>query len=143
MRFKPAILSVLAATALAPAAMAADGPSYKGRPVLLSCELTENGRTHWIPRQVFILKDAPDGFRALDSVGHTAQKDPVPAKLAVDNAYRQTYSWTVEIAQDRELHYVSMAYRMTVPKDGSKVSISGKALGHVEEFFGTGSCRRF
>ncbi len=137
--------SLLAAAALslmvAPVIAKAKGrPEFEGKPILFHCTIKEQGNTGWVPEEVLILDDGSGGYLAIDPiVGHFIKR-PVPAKLAVENSARRTFSYGIANTADSSNQYAEMAYRLTIPKNGGQVSMTGKALGYMNDYQGYGSC---
>jgi hypothetical protein len=138
MSFRRGLAASLAALAiLAPAGALA-------KPVTYVCVLDVPASHDWVPSQVVIRHEpgAANGLVNDPIIRHFAGK-PLPAEVAVDNARRITFRWTLKMVTNRTNQTApQFIYRATIQKSDLSIRISAKPLGYDNFFEAGGTCTR-
>lgn len=104
---------------------------------VLECRLA--GNSTWVPR-IIVVESAPGSgaVTVLDPIIRHFHGQPIPARIATDNARRTTVVWTV---RDRDTP-ADVQFRLTHFKRDDAARITVRALGYAGPFEGSGTCLR-
>jgi hypothetical protein len=96
---------------------------------------------NWIGAEIYLSHEpGSDQGEVIDGViAYYNSEQPVPARVATDNAKRTTYAWDLRV-KDIGGQNATMSYRMTIMKATQKAQITAQALGYVGPFTAQGRC---
>ena len=107
------------------------------------CSVKEKGKSGWIPEIVVIAHDegSKEATVADPIIRYYLDVDSLPAKVAVENAKRITFVWSVRDFSNSTNQFVNeFEYRATIAKATNKISLKSEPLGYVDIFLGFGKC---
>ena len=109
------------------------------------CEITEQGKTGWIPEVVIVTHDEGSGaVSILDPLIKHYKGAPLDGKVAVRNSKRITVSWVLDKITNkhggRRQFTAGLRYRITIQNASHKATIWAVPTGYSNQFRGKGSC---
>ena len=108
--------------------------------ITYECRVTKSN-ANYIPEILVIEHDDKTGeVTVFDPVIKHFLDRPTNGEVAVDNAKRITFSWSINSIKADALQTANLRYRATVLKRSKKLSITGKPLGYENNFKGSGTC---
>lgn len=110
------------------------------KPVIYACDIDNTGSVTWVPKLVIIAYE-PGEARAQVAdpiIYHFNKKQPVEARVGVDNAKRLTLAWDLDV-RDRAGTRAIMNFSLTIRKAELRASISSRvnAFDYAESAGGT------
>ena len=111
---------------------------------IYDCQIKERGQSGWIPKVVVIAHDQKSGEILVSDpiIFHFNDKQPVAAKIAVENAKRTTFSWSLKGVKNRAGQYAPhFSFRATYLKAKNSMLLTSSPSGFSNSFSGTGPCR--
>ncbi|WP_121631868.1 hypothetical protein [Tropicibacter alexandrii] len=97
----------------------------------------------WVPEVLFIAHE--DGTKTATIsdpiILYFNDRQPMSGKLAVDNARRITFAWTV-VTRSATNQRAKMRYRATIQKSSGQLDISAQPLGYANSYIAQGTCQR-
>jgi hypothetical protein len=109
--------------------------------VVYECQVTSKERTGWLPKVVVIDYDTDTReVTVFDPIIKHFLGGPTDAEVDLENEKRTTFKWVVDGTTNRLAQFAKMSYRATVFRGSNKFVISGKPLGYLNNYRGTGHC---
>lgn len=106
------------------------------------CNVSKNDPSGWIPNVVLIDHNEANGsVVVLDPVIQHFLGAPIEGRMDTDNGKRTTFTWEVGGTTSQSGQFAKMNYRATIRKSNKKFAITGKPLGYLNDYRGTGACR--
>ncbi|WP_298907134.1 hypothetical protein [uncultured Aliiroseovarius sp.] len=109
-----------------------------------SVDEAQSGNNKGIPPHIIVThKDGK--ATVIDGLIQTIVGKPIPAKIAVNNSKRITFSWTMsqvkgETGNGGPKRNGNLVYRLTYQKGSGKTTVSMKPVGYANTFRAKGGC---
>lgn len=110
--------------------------------VVYDCSITRNDPSGWLPDSLTIEYDSSTGEVTVhDPLIQRFLGGPTNGEIDVSNQKRTTFKWIVEGVTNTLAQFATIQYRATIIENSRKITVTGKPLGYVDNFRGTGRCR--
>ena len=110
------------------------------------CEVSNAGANEsWaIPPRIVVVEEEGD-VAVIDGLIQEVNGKPIAGKIAVDNAKRTTFSWTLDkvsvgVTESNSERNAKFVYRLTYYKKGGKAIVTMKPLRFTNTFRAEGKC---
>lgn len=107
---------------------------------LYNCKITKNDPSGWIPQVVRIDVNKNGAVTVFDPIINHYRGKPIKGRQGIDNAKRTTFKWTIDGASNKG-QFPTMKYSGTYLKASKKFIVTGKPLGYLNDYRGTGTCK--
>lgn len=107
----------------------------------ITCQLDGPGAKGWVPPIVAVIVNDKGEVTVSDPIILHFHGVPVSGRIAVENARRITYAWTLEGARDNRRQFApKMDYRLTVQKPSNDATMSITPRNYGNTMRGEGRC---
>jgi hypothetical protein len=110
--------------------------------VVLECNITKKDRSGWLPGSLLIDYKSYSGEVIVhDAIIKKFLGGPTDGYVDVDNEKRTTFKWVIDGTTTGRGQFATMNYSATILKGSKKITITGKPLGYLNNYRGTGRCK--